>query len=183
MALSMIFGLKIFLFCLAGTLIVFSYSAPPFRIKSRPWLDLISHGLFAGVFFVVLPFLVFNVQMTLFHYLITFSIFYLSVTLELRNHLEDYETDKNAGLRTTVCVLGYERSDSLLKYLAILYPLILLPIFLLISQKYLFLFLIFTLIFLFLLLFKKNSKIVRNYKAMDIYTILSLGLLSLVTIF
>lgn len=183
LALSTVFGLKVFLFSLAGASIGFFYSAPPLRTKSRPLLDLVSHGLFAGVFLFVLPLLIFNPQLTLFHYLIAFSIFYLSMTLELRNHLEDYEVDKRAGLRTFVCVFGYKKSERLLRYLAILYPLTIFPIFLLISQKYLFLFLIFTLVFLFFFLFERSLKIVKNYRIMDAYAISSFGLLSTVMIF
>jgi 4-hydroxybenzoate polyprenyltransferase len=181
-ALSATFGQKAFLFSLTGALIGFFYSAPPLRTKSRPGLDLISHGLFAGVFLFVLPFLIFNYPLTLFHYLITFSIFYLSLTLELRNHLEDYEGDKKAGLRTFVCVFGYQNSARLLEYLAVFYPLILFPTFLF-SFDYLPPFLIFTTIFLSLFLFKKDLKIIKNYKVMDIYTIFSFTLLSLTTIF
>ncbi len=183
LVLSAAFGLKVFLFCLAGALIGFFYSAPPLRTKSRPLLDLISHGLFAGSFLFVLPLLIFSPQLNPFHYLIAFSIFYFSITLELRNHLEDYEIDKAVGLRTSVCVFGYKNSEKLLRYLAVLYPLTLFPIFLLIFQKHLFLFLVFTLLFLSFFLFGKSFKIVKNYRIMDIYAIFSFGLLLIATIF
>jgi len=182
LTLSAVFGLKVLLFSLAGVLLSFFYSAPPLRTKSRPLIDLISHGLFAGAFLFFLPLLIFNSELTLFHYLITFSIFYFSITLELRNHLEDYETDKKAGLRTFVCVVGFEGSEKLLRYLAIFYPLTLFPIFLLIPQGYLFFFFFLTLVFLFFLLFRKTLKIVKNYKVMDVYAILSFSSLSLATI-
>lgn len=180
--LSTIFGLKVFLFCLTGLLIGFFYSAEPLRFKSRPFFDLISHGLFAGVFLFVLPFLIFNYQMTVFHWLITFSIFYLSITLELRNHLEDYESDKKGGVNTSVCFLGYNKSENLLRYLVFFYPLIFLPIFLLISEPYILLFLFLSFIFLFFFLFGKSHRIVENYKIMDIYTILSFALISFFSI-
>lgn len=185
LALSVLFGMKVFLFCLVGASIGFFYSAPPLRMKSRPVLDLISHGFFAGAFLVALPFLIFNPQLTLFHYLIIFAIFYMSITLELRNHLGDYESDKKAGLRTFACVFGYEKSSRTLRYMAILYPLVFLPIFLLtplIPQSYLFLFSIFTLVFLFFFLFQKNLKIVKNHRIIDVYSNLSFGLVLLAVI-
>ena len=182
LVLSTAFGLKVFLFFLITTMFTFFYSSPPLRMKSRPLLDLISHGLFAGALIFLMPLLIFSKDLTLFHYLIAISIFYFSITLELRNHIEDYETDKEAGLKTTVCVLGLNKSEKLLKYLAIFYPLTIFPIFLISYRQYVSLFLIFTLIFLFFFLFRKNYKIVKNYRIMDIYAYLSFILLSIATI-
>ncbi len=185
--ISTSFGLKVFLFVLIASLIGFFYSAPPLRMKSRPFLDLISHGLFAGALIFFFPILAFRSQTTLFHYLVAFSIFYLSVTLEMRNHLEDYQSDLRAGLKTTVCFLGYKNSEVLLKYLSLFYPLILLPVFFtpldgnqgfIIFQEYTLLallFLILTIVFLFFFLSKKNYRLIdaQAYRIMDGYTILS----------
>jgi len=161
--LSSYFGAEIFLFVLIAGLIGFFYSAPPLRMKSRPFLDLISHGLFAGVLIFLFPFLVFGSRLTTFHYLVTFSIFYLSVMLETRNHLEDYRSDFQAGLQTTVCFLGYKKSENLLKYLAFFYPLALFPAFFMLSQNFLFLFLILSCLFLFLFLFRRNFQMIDTY--------------------
>jgi len=182
LALSIRFGLEVFILSLVAILLAFFYSAPPFRLKSKPFLDLLSHGLFAGTLIFFFPILVFNKNLEPLHYLIGFSIFYLSVIAELRNHLEDYEFDKKAGLKTTVCVLGYKNSENLLRYLVILSPLTIFPIFLLNSQKYLLLFLILSSIFLFFALFNRNYQIVKNYKMVDIYIILSFGLLTIAII-
>jgi len=167
--LSLFFGLKFFLLCLAEALLVFFYSVPPLRMKSRPLLDLISHGFFGGAIIFLFPLLFFKTSLTLFHYLIAFSLFYLSIILELRNHLEDCEIDKLFGLKTTVISLGYQKAEKLLRYLAIFYPLILFTIFFLIAQQHLILFSIFTLIFLLLFLFAENYKFVQNYKILDVY--------------
>ncbi|MDI6591480.1 MAG: UbiA family prenyltransferase [Patescibacteria group bacterium] len=175
--LSIYFGLKIFFFVLIASLIGFFYSAPPLRMKSKPFLDLISHGLFAGALIFIFPLLIFSPKLTLFHYLIAFSIFYLSAMLEMRNHLEDYQSDLQAGLKTTVCFLGYKNSIEFLKYLALFYPLVLFPVFFLISQKFLFLFLALTCFFLPLFLFK------RNYRIMDIYSIFSYLLIAAATLY
>ncbi|MGB9598582.1 MAG: UbiA family prenyltransferase, partial [Minisyncoccales bacterium] len=43
-----------FLFSLLGILSVFLYSSPPFRFKGKPFIDLFTHGFFAGVFFFLL---------------------------------------------------------------------------------------------------------------------------------
>lgn len=176
LSLSALFGLKVFLFTLTTELIGFFYSAPPLRMKSRPFLDLISHGLFAGALIFIFPLLIFTPQLTLLHYLIAFSIFYLSVMLEMRNHLEDYQSDYRAGLRTTVCFLGYKNSENLLKYLIFFYPLALFPPFFLISQEFSFWFLILTIFFLPLFLLK------RNYRIIDTYTVCSYVLIALLNL-
>lgn len=173
LALSAILGLKVFLFSLFSLLIGFFYSAPPLRFKSRPIFDIISHGLFAGALIFIFPLIVFRAEIKLIHYFIIFSIFYFSILAELRNHLEDYETDKKAGLKTTVCALGLKNSENLLKYLAVFSPLVIFPIFLFTSQIYFFSFLIFTLLFLFFFFPEKN------YRIMDAYLFLSLGLVLL----
>ena len=180
LALSTIFGMKVFLFCLVSILIGFFYSSPPLRMKSRPWFDLISHGLFAGALLFLIPVLIFSKELTKFHYLIALSIFYFSVTLELRNHIEDYEIDKEAGLNTTVVFLGREKSEKLLRYLAVFYPLTLFPIFFFYQQFFL-LFSILTVIFLFL--FQKNHHRIKDYRIIDVYANLSFILLSIATIF
>lgn len=170
--LSAYFGKYVFLFVLLAGLIGFFYSAPPLRTKSRPFLDLISHGLFAGALIFLFPFLTFNSKLTSFHYLIAFSVFYLSVMLETRNHLEDYESDSRAGLKTTVCFIGYKNAENFLKYLAFFYPLVLFPAFFSLSQNFRFLFLISSCFFLLLFLSKKSFEIIDTYY----------GLLSYVTI-
>lgn len=180
LALSTAFGIKVFLFCLMSILMSFFYSCPPLRMKSRPWIDLFSHGLFAGAFLFLIPVLIFSKELTKLHYLITLSIFYFSVILELRNHIEDYENDKEAGLNTTVVFLGREKSEKLLRGLAFFYPLTLFPIFFFYQQFFL-LFSILTVIFLFL--FQKNHRSAKDYRIIDVYANLSFILLSIATIF
>lgn len=178
LGLSTLFGLRVFLFLFFGIMLVFFYSSPPLRLKSRPLFDLLSHGLFGGVLLFFAPLLIFNKELTLLHYWIAFSFFWFSIMLELRNHIEDYEVDKTAGLNTTVGALGLESSENILEYLAVFYPLTLFPIFFFGYQQHFLLFSIFTLIFL-LFLFKKEYEIVKNYKIMDIYANLSFVILAM----
>lgn len=178
--LSLLFGLKVFLFVLAASLIGFFYSAPPLRMKSKPFLDLISHGLFAGALIFLFPLMIFNPQLTLFHYLIAFSVFYLSATLDLRNHLEDFHSDFRAGLKTTACFLGYKNSENLLKYLLFFLPFLFSPLFLIASEGYAFsllIFLILTSVSLLLFLFKKS------YRVMDAYSVFSYATIAILTFY
>ncbi len=126
--LSLYFGLNIFLFYLVTLLMSLFYSAPPLRFKSRFMLDILSHGLFFGALLFFLPLIIFNSGLSLFHYSIAFSIFWFSIILELRNHVADYEGDKRAGLRTSVCILGKDKSENFLRIMELIYPATLIPV-------------------------------------------------------
>jgi len=127
--LSLWFGLLVFVYFLFLTLLSFLYSVPPFRLKSRFPLDILSHGLFFGVLVLFLPALIFGL-FTVPLLLVSASIFILSVSIELWNHIDDFESDKKAQLQTTACVLGRKRSEMTVKILSLFFPLTLLPLFL-----------------------------------------------------
>lgn len=97
-----------------------AYSAPPFRLKSIPLIDLFSHSLFFGALLYLYGAFSggkINVQETF----LALSISLYSIILELRNHLEDYWADLNSETRTTVCWLGYVGSLRLLKILLLVH--------------------------------------------------------------
>ena len=173
--LSIYFGKGIFLFILVSALVGFFYSAPPLRFKSRPFLDLISHGFFAGALIFIFPLLVFKQEPTIFHYSVAFSVFYLSVMLEARNHWEDYHSDFQAGLRTTACFLGYKNSENLLTYLAFFYPLALFPAFFLLPDKFSFSFLFLTCLFLLLFFIKRKFPVMDTYYAVFSYILIGVS--------
>jgi 4-hydroxybenzoate polyprenyltransferase len=183
--LSLFFGLDVFLFSLLCLLLGFFYSVPPLRFKEKPFLDLISHGMFAGALIFLFSFIFFKAKIEPIHFLAAISIFYLSMILELRNHLEDYFSDLKAGLKTTACVLGYEKAEKFLRYLAYFYPLVLFPLFLF-SSRFFFLVSFTCLTSLFLVLFlvskkpdliSKKPDLKKDYRIFDLYTFLSLSLL------
>jgi 4-hydroxybenzoate polyprenyltransferase len=60
--------------------------------------------------------------------LLAISVFWLSATIELHNHIRDYESDMKAGLRTTACVLGLDNSEKIARTLTALFPLTILPL-------------------------------------------------------
>jgi 1,4-dihydroxy-2-naphthoate octaprenyltransferase len=97
--------------------------------------------------------------------------------LETRNHLEDYESDSRAGLRTTVCFLGYKNSENFLKYLAFFYPLALFPAFFMLSQNFKFLFLILSCLFLLLFLYRKKFEIIDTYYGLLSYIVIAVAAL------
>ncbi|ANF22136.1 UbiA prenyltransferase family protein [Thermococcus piezophilus] len=109
--LSYSLGLGEFAIYLAMVALATVYSAPP-RLKARPIIDVLSHGIFFGV----LPFLYgayFDGILTRGEITIAVAVLLYSFALELRNHLGDYESDLRAGLKTTPIVLGREASETL----------------------------------------------------------------------
>ena len=173
-SLSLLRGFNVFYFFSILIFLSLSYSCPPFRLKSKPLFDLISHGLFFGSLLFLFPSVFFSRDVELLHALIAISIFYFSLILELRNHIEDYETDKKAGLRTTVCILGLNASKKIMYFLSLLFPLSFLPIFYTINKHMtLSLFLAMTAIFYFVFYNKKS------YRILDIYSNISYFLIIL----
>ncbi|USS40416.1 UbiA family prenyltransferase [Thermococcus aggregans] len=94
------------------------YSAPP-RLKARPIADVVSHGLFFGT----MPFIYgayFDGNISRYEVLIGLALFLYSMAMELRNHLEDYESDLKAGLKTTPILIGKGTSEKLVLVFSLL---------------------------------------------------------------
>jgi len=173
MLLSLFRGLATFCFFSVLALLSFSYSSPPFRLKSRPFLDLLSHGLFFGALLFLFPAVFFSTSIEIPHVFLAFSVFYFSVILELRNHMEDYEGDRKAGVRTAVCALGISTSEKITYCLSLLFPLFLLPVFHATSSAVLLPFLITTSIFY------PAFCTWKHYRILDIYSNISYLLIML----
>jgi len=166
-------GLKAFFDALLAVFLTFLYSAPPIRLKSRPFLDIISHGFFAGILIFLFPLFAFASKIDSVEKFLLIPIFILSITAEARNHLGDYWADKREGLKTTVCFLGYENSQRILRFLFFFYPPTLIPVFWFLDRGYCFFFLFITLSFLLLLFIRKNHRVIRDWFLMDLYTLFS----------
>jgi 4-hydroxybenzoate polyprenyltransferase len=122
MIISSYFGSTTLIYVTAMAAIAYFYSATPLRLKSRFLLDIFSHGLFFGAMIFLLPFVAFGSPIGHINLIIAATIFHLSLIWEIRNHLSDYESDKKADLKTTVCVLGKGKSEKLFWWLVALYP-------------------------------------------------------------
>lgn len=91
----------------------FLYSIKPIRLKERPPLDVISHGLVGGA----LLFLVgtsLNTRLNWDLILISLIFFNISVMFTFWNMILDYKYDKKSGLKTSALILGKKRSKILL---------------------------------------------------------------------
>ncbi len=109
--LASLLGKEEFLIYLSMVLLATLYSAPP-RLKAQPILDVISHGIFFGM----IPFFYgacFDGVLTRYEAVIGLALLLYSFAMELRNHLEDYESDIKASLRTTPITIGKSTSEKL----------------------------------------------------------------------
>jgi|Deesub1362A_J573_1020465.scaffolds.fasta_scaffold00680_13 4-hydroxybenzoate polyprenyltransferase len=129
-----ILPLKAFVVYLLSIFIALIYSAPP-RLKTKPPLDLISHGLFFGVFLFLFGLFSSNSSGSISagidgygNYIpLIFSLFFYSCFLELRNHIGDYASDLTSGTRTSVVLLKEKNAGRLKRLFYILHVVCLLP--------------------------------------------------------
>ena len=103
-----------FVLYVISMLLALIYSAPP-RTKTKPPLDLITHGLFFGSLLFLFGLFSSNGNAGSFTPLV-FSIFFYSCFLELRNHIEDYESDLISNTTTSAVLLG-KRSAEKIKWI------------------------------------------------------------------
>jgi len=112
-----VFGVKYLLVYAFAYALSTMYSAPPFRLKGRPIADLVAHGTFFGVLPFLLGALVFG-SLNVLSLSLSLSFFLYSIFLELRNHIEDYDFDLLANIKTTAVVIGKERSKKIKEIIA-----------------------------------------------------------------
>ena len=100
-----------------GLAVAYMYSAKPFRLKARPIVDVISHSLGAGSLQVVIGYYAYdNNPGTGWHIVLAMTLG--SVYGQFYNQLDDYDVDKQAGLRNTTLLIG-KPAATFLMYLAI----------------------------------------------------------------
>lgn len=103
----LLINLNIFLAGLATAVVGYLYSCLPIRFKSRPIVDVLSHGFFlAGaevLIFALLPNSIFDTKA-----LLVFTGLYLfSMGGDLYNEVRDWVVDREVGLKNTASILGY----------------------------------------------------------------------------
>jgi len=104
-------GLVVMLVCLA---IMWVYSAPPLRIKSRPGFDLLVHGLFVETFPYWTCLYLTRVTWRALDYAILSLLFLASLTAQLEQQVRDFAIDRRYE-RTFATVVGRERAFLLLQ--------------------------------------------------------------------
>ena len=98
----------VFILGITFALVGFLYSWKPLRLKSKPYLDLISHMIFLGVLQFLITYLAFR-PLDLFVIPFLMIIIPFSMMNEIINELKDYDVDESTNIKNTV--QKFERSD------------------------------------------------------------------------
>lgn len=129
-----LFKFEVFLLSLLFLFLMWSYSAPPFRLKGRPGLDIIWH--FSAFVLIVIwgSFLAGSVE--LINWLVAISIGVFSCIGQVSNHIIDYEFDKESGTKTYAVKVGLDKAKTTLKIFIGLHLILLIPLVILYTLSY-----------------------------------------------
>ena len=134
------FRYEIFIFCSYLLFLGWTYSAPPFRTKNIPGLDLIWHfiGFFSFVIWgsLIAGSSIYAGSIGLMIWLIAISIGVFSCIGQVWNHIMDYSFDKDTGTMTFAVKMGLEKAKKTLFFLIYLHLIFLIPLVLLYTIKY-----------------------------------------------
>lgn len=115
------FGKLVFLYGLLGILLGFLYSWKKVRLKSKPFIDIISHGLFLGTLNFIAAAMVGEELPSLMPILWFGLIFFTFSALgDINNELRDLKVDTEVGLKNTASIFGGRILGGVLKYLTVL---------------------------------------------------------------
>ena len=109
------FALSLALFSLGGSwtliwgglmlVLCYMYSAYPFRLKARPITDVLSHILMLSGLLVMTGYFTYDSSPGMAWFVIAGATLF-SAYGQFYNQVDDYEVDKEAGLKNTVVLLG-----------------------------------------------------------------------------
>ena len=106
-----LWGIAILALCI---LVMWAYSAPPIRLKSRPGLDLLAHALFVETFPYLITLILIEATWTRLDYVLLSLAFIASLTAQLEQQLRDYALDAQTDRNFTTTV-GPETTRRLLR--------------------------------------------------------------------
>lgn len=97
---------------LLGLLVMWVYSAPPLRLKSRPGLDLLTHAVFVEAFPYLVCLLLLPLRWTPLDTAVLSLLFLSSLTAQLEQQVRDYDVDRRHE-RTFATWFGRRRTHRL----------------------------------------------------------------------
>jgi 4-hydroxybenzoate polyprenyltransferase len=136
LAISLLFKIEIFLLCGVLLFWMWIYSAPPFRLKGRPVIDVLWHFCAFVLLIVWGSYIAGSVAMITILIAVSFGIF--SCIAQVDNHIKDYAYDKKTGTVTYAVWVGIDKAKKTLQGIFILHIIFLIPLVLLYSLNYLY---------------------------------------------
>ncbi len=114
-----LFGIEGLSVILLSVFAFMSYSAKPIRFKSRPGMDLISHGLFNETYPYLITMFLLKFNWGIIDYLILVILFMNSIVNQIGQQLRDYHIDTQIETNFTI-KYGKERSSAVFKLINLL---------------------------------------------------------------
>jgi 4-hydroxybenzoate polyprenyltransferase len=140
LSISLFYSYEVFFFCIFLLFLGWAYSAPPFRTKNIPVLDIIWHfvGFFSYVIWggLIAGSSILSGSIHLITWLFAVSIGIFSSIGQIGNHISDYSSDKDSGTKTFVVWMGLQNSRIIIRYLTLIHLIFLIPLILLYSLNY-----------------------------------------------
>ncbi len=113
---AVLFGRRGIIALIVSLVIAISYSAKPIRLKSRPGLDVLSHGIFMETYPYALTVFLLHLEFIIADYLLLSLLFLNSIVTQIEQQLRDYSTDVINDFNFTIWI-GPKRAGILLKIL------------------------------------------------------------------
>lgn len=108
------FGLRGYLTLMVSLFIMWGYSAPPLRFKSRPGLDLLIHAVFVETFPYFICLFLIGAEWGRLDYVMLLILFLSSLAAQLEQQIRDFAVDVRTG-RTFATVAGLQPTRLLLR--------------------------------------------------------------------
>lgn len=138
--ISIFYRFEIFIFCGFLLFLGWAYSAPPFRTKNIPVIDVIWHfiGFFSYIIWgsLVSGGSIYHGSITLVTWLMAVSIGLFSSIGQVGNHISDYSSDKETGTITFTVWAGLDKAKITINFLTLLHLIVLMPLILFYTIEY-----------------------------------------------
>lgn len=108
------FGARGYLTLIVSLFIMWGYSAPPLRFKSRPGLDLLIHAVFVETFPYFICLFLIGAEWERLDYVMLLILFLSSLAAQLEQQIRDFDVDVRTG-HTFATVVGLKRTRLLLR--------------------------------------------------------------------
>jgi 4-hydroxybenzoate polyprenyltransferase len=131
LGLSIFYKFEVFIFCVLLIFWMWAYSAPPFRFKGRPGVDILWHFIAFAALVVWGAYLAGSVSLINELAALSFGLF--GCVAQVDNHIRDYAFDKASGSKTFAVWVGTRKASVALQLFLILYMISLVPLIVLYS--------------------------------------------------